>query len=60
MFALSALSQWEKASRSGNVTGTRTGIARSIDDDIKPGWHMSKIHWNTVAINKVPDPLVKE
>jgi predicted DNA-binding protein (MmcQ/YjbR family) len=20
-------------------------------DDIKLGWHMSKIHWNTVAIN---------
>jgi hypothetical protein len=33
---------------------------RAQFDDIKPGWHMSKI-WNTVAINKeVPDPLVKE
>jgi hypothetical protein len=33
---------------------------RAQFDDIKPGWHMSKIHWNTVAIKKVPDPLVKE
>jgi predicted DNA-binding protein (MmcQ/YjbR family) len=39
----------------------RTRTAQELHgqfDDIKPGWHMSKIHWNTVAINKeVPDTL---
>jgi predicted DNA-binding protein (MmcQ/YjbR family) len=34
---------------------------RAQYDDIKPGWHMSKIHWNTIEINHgVPDSLVKE
>jgi len=34
---------------------------RAQYDDIKPGWHMNKTHWNTVAINKeISDTLVKE
>lgn len=28
---------------------------------VKPGWHMSKIHWNTVEVNQdVPDSLIFE
>jgi predicted DNA-binding protein (MmcQ/YjbR family) len=62
MFALSALSQWEKGEPSVNLKcdPERAQELRAQFDDIKPGWHMSKIHWNTVAINKAPDPLVKE
>ena len=63
MFALSSLSQWEKGESSVNLKcdPERAEELRAQYDDIKPGWHMSKTHWNTVAINKeVPDSLVKE
>jgi len=63
MFALSSLSQWEKGEPAVNLKcdPERAQELRAQYDDIKPGWHMSKIHWNTVAINKdVPNALVKE
>jgi len=63
MFALSSLSQWEKGEPAVNLkcNPERAQELRAQYDDIKPGWHMSKIHWNTVAINKdVPNALVKE
>jgi predicted DNA-binding protein (MmcQ/YjbR family) len=63
MFALSSLSQWEKGEPSVNLKcdPERAQELRAQYDDIKPGWHMNKTHWNTVAINKeIPDTLVKE
>ena len=34
---------------------------RAEYDDIQPGYHMSKIHWNTININKnVSDKMVYE
>jgi predicted DNA-binding protein (MmcQ/YjbR family) len=63
MFALSSLSQWEKGESSVNLKcdPERAQELRAQYDDIKPGFHMSKIHWNTIAINKsVPDVLIKE
>jgi predicted DNA-binding protein (MmcQ/YjbR family) len=63
MFALSSLSQWERGEPSVNLKcdPERAQELRAQYDDIKPGWHMSKIHWNTVGINKeVPDTLIKE
>jgi predicted DNA-binding protein (MmcQ/YjbR family) len=30
-------------------------------DDVTPGWHMSKIHWNTVLLNgSIPDKYIYE
>lgn len=30
-------------------------------EEIVPGWHMNKIHWNTVTYNRLlPDKLLKE
>lgn len=63
MFALSSLKQWEKGESSVNLKcdPERAEELRAQYDDIIPGWHMSKTHWNTVAINKeVPDILIKE
>ncbi len=63
MFALSSLSRWEKREPSVNLKcdPERAQELRAQYDDIKPGWHMSKIHWNTITINKeVPDTLIKE
>ncbi len=63
MFALSSLSQWEKGQPSVNLKcdPERAEELRAEYDDIQPGFHMSKTHWNTIAINvSVLDVLVKE
>jgi len=63
MFALSSLSQWEKGEPSVNLKcdPERAVALREQYDDIKPGWHMSKVHWNTISINKkVSDALIKQ
>ncbi len=33
---------------------------RADHDDIIEGWHMSKKHWNTVYLNRIPPKLVAE
>lgn len=63
MFALSSLNQWEKGAPSVNLkcNPEYAEDLRAQYDDIKPGFHMSKIHWNTIEINRdVPDSLIKE
>jgi predicted DNA-binding protein (MmcQ/YjbR family) len=63
MFALASLSKWEKGEPSVNLKcdPDRGEELRAQYDDIQPGYHMSKVHWNTVAVNRdVSDALVKE
>jgi predicted DNA-binding protein (MmcQ/YjbR family) len=63
MFALSSLLQWEKGAPSVNLKcdPERAQELRAEYDAIQPGFHMSKIHWNTIAINQdVTDVLLKE
>ena len=63
MFALSSLSEWEKGSPSANLkcNPDRAEELRAEYDGIRPGYHMSKVHWNTVSINAdVPDAMVRE
>lgn len=63
MFALSSLSQWEKGQPAVNLKcdPERAEELRAEYDAIQPGFHMSKIHWNTIKINTdVSDALVKE
>jgi predicted DNA-binding protein (MmcQ/YjbR family) len=63
MFALSSLSQWEKGQPAVNLKcdPERAQELRAEYDAIQPGFHMSKIHWNTIKINTdVSDTLVKE
>ena len=62
MFALSSLKQWEKQEPSVNLKcdPERALELRANYDAINEGYHMSKIHWNTVAINQdVPDAMLK-
>ena len=62
MFALSSLSQWEKGQPSVNLKcdPERAQKLRAEYLDIQPGFHMSKTHWNTIAVNEsVADALVK-
>ena len=63
MFCLTSLSDWEKGTPSLNLKCDPEFAEklRAEYDDIKPGWHMSKTHWNTIQINhEVPDSLLKE
>ena len=63
MFALSSLIQWEKGEPSLNVKCDPDYALelRAQYSDIQPAFHMSKIHWNTIAINnEVSDELFKQ
>lgn len=63
MFALSSLNQWEKGEPSVNLkcNPDYAQELRAQFGDVKPAFHMSKVHWNTIAINsEVPDKFVKE
>lgn len=61
MFCLTSLSEWEKGTPSLNLK-CNPDVAvelREKYDGILPGYHMSKVHWNTVKINEdVPDKKV--
>ena len=62
IFALSSLSQWEKGHPSVNLKcdPERAQELRAEYDAIQPGFHLSKTHWNTIAVNEsVEDALVK-
>lgn len=63
MFALSSLLQWEKGTPSVNLKcdPERAQELRGEYDAINPGFHMSKVHWNTIEVNKdASDSLIKE
>lgn len=63
VFALSSVSQWEKGQPAVNLKcdPERAEELRAEYDDIRPGFHMNKVHWNTISINRdVQDSLVKE
>jgi predicted DNA-binding protein (MmcQ/YjbR family) len=63
MFALSSLSQWEKGEASINLKcdPERALELRAQYEAIEPGYHMSKIHWNTVAVDgDVPERMLRE
>ena len=63
MFALSSLKDWENGEPSVNLKSNPDYALelRAQYEDIKPGYHMSKTHWNTVGINgEVSDQFVKK
>ena len=63
MFALASLKEWEKGNPSVNLKcdPDRAEELRAQYDDIYPGFHMSKVHWNTVKVNRdVTDRFLKE
>jgi len=63
MFALSSLQQWEIGTPAVNLkcNPERSLELRAEYDAIQPGYHMSKVHWNTIAINQdVSDNMIKE
>lgn len=63
MFALSSLKDWESGIPSINL---KCDPARALElrdqyNAIEPGYHMSKVHWNTITLhNDVPQKLLLE
>lgn len=63
MFALSSLIQWEKGTPSVNLkcNSEKALELRAEYDAVNPGYHMSKMHWNTVDFNSdVNDKMMCE
>jgi predicted DNA-binding protein (MmcQ/YjbR family) len=63
MFALTSLSNWEKGNAAINLKcdPEKALELRAQFEGIKPGWHMSKVHWNTVDFNSdVQDKMILE
>jgi predicted DNA-binding protein (MmcQ/YjbR family) len=63
MFCLTSLKEWEKGTPALNLKcDPEWGEElRAEYDAIKPGYHMSKIHWNTVDFNNdVSDKMMCE
>ena len=63
MFALSSLKQWELGTPSLNLKcdPERALELRAEYECVEPGFHMSKVHWNTVMLNSdVSDKMVCE
>lgn len=61
LFALTSLKEWEAGNPSINLKCEPDWAEelRAQFDAIYPGYHMSKKHWNTVALNKdVSDKII--
>ena len=54
MFALTSLKQFEDGNPSINLKcdPEKAAELRAEYDGIRPGYHMSKVHWNSVDFNK--------
>lgn len=63
MFALSSLAGWENGAPSVNLKcdPEKAEELRANYEAIKPGYHMSKVHWNTVAVGgDVQDKMLRQ
>ena len=63
IFCLTGLDSWESGNPAINLKcNPEKAIAlRQEYEAVAPGYHMSKMHWNTVAINQdAPDKLIME
>jgi predicted DNA-binding protein (MmcQ/YjbR family) len=54
MFCLTSLQKWEEGDHSINLKcdPEKAVELRAQYEAVKPGYHMSKIHWNTVDVDK--------
>lgn len=63
MFCLTSLKEWENGTPALNLKcdPEKAEELRAEYESIKPGYHMSKIHWNTVDFNgDVSDKMMRE
>ena len=63
MFALTGLDSWEKGEAAINLKADPeySEELRAQYNSIQPGYHMSKIHWNTLNLyeGELPPQLIK-
>lgn len=63
MFCLTSLQEWEKGNPSLNLKcdPDKAQELRAEYEGVNPGYHMSKVHWNTVDFHKdVSDKMILE
>lgn len=63
MFALTSLKEWENGTPSINLKcdPDKALALRAEFEAVVPGYHMSKIHWNTIRFNcDVSDKMICE
>ena len=63
MFLLTSLKMWEKGEPSINLKcdPERAVLLREEYEEVQPGYHMSKVHWNTVHVNKgINDAIINK
>ena len=63
MFCLTSLKEWEKGTPALNLKcdPEKALELRAEYDAIQPGYHMSKVHWNTVSFHQdVSDKIMVE
>lgn len=62
IFALLSVSAWESGDRKVNLKcdPERAEELRAEWDQVQPGYHMNKTHWNTVHLEGFPIPLFLE
>lgn len=63
MYALTSLKSWENDEPTINLKCNpgRAMELRAENEDIIAGYHMSKVHWNTIKLNRgVADKVVVE
>jgi predicted DNA-binding protein (MmcQ/YjbR family) len=64
MFALTSLKKWEAGNPSVNLKcdPEKADELRGEYESIKPGFHMSKKHWNTIELfqNELPNAFIQQ
>ncbi len=63
MFCLTSLKEWESGNPTLNLkcNPEKAVELRAEFEAVKEGYHMSKIHWNTVSYNKnISDKMILE
>lgn len=63
MFALSSVKSWEREEATVNLkcSPERALELRAEYDGVQPGYHMSKVHWNTIKVDSdVSASLLKD
>lgn len=60
MFALTSLDDIPAKANLKCDPERATALREEYDGAIMPGYHMSKVHWNTVSLERIPPHLNRE
>lgn len=60
MFALAPLERWPSQVNLKCDPERAVALREEYDGIIMPGYHMSKIHWNTLYVEQLPPGLLRE